>query len=106
MMTRARRAGIDYLCQPDGEYDPPVYDMTGADVLEKGVLGECRFFSCKVPNDELARYEYFEEFIEFAVGADLVFFDPDIGIEPPSSKGPQYVHCTSWPVASRGATRC
>ena len=94
----------DYLCQPDKwrKYDPPVYDFLRGhvrpeerciDVLEEGgLLGDkCRFFSCKVPSDGLGRYEYFEEFIQFADGADLVFFDPDIGIEPPSSRGPQYV---------------
>ena len=88
---------IDYLCKPDEwrKCDPPVYDFLRGhvrpeerrvDVLEKSkLLGDkCRFFSCKVPRDGLGRFDYFEEFIKFANSADLVFFDPDIGIEPPS----------------------
>ena len=97
---------IDYLCKPDDwrKYDPPVYDFLRGhvrpeerciDVLEEGgLLGDkCRFFSCKVPSDGLGRFDYFEEFIKFANGAGLVFFDPDTGIEPPSGKGKgqQYV---------------
>ena len=96
----------DYLCQPDKwrKYDPPVYDFLRGhvrpeerrvDVLEKSkLLGDkCRFFSCKVPSDGLGRFDYFEEFIKFANGAGLVFFDPDTSIEPPSGKGKgqQYV---------------
>ena len=93
---------IDYLCKPDDwrKYDPPVYDFLRGhvrpeerciDVLEEGgLLGDkCRFFSCKVPSDGLGRFDYFEEFIKFANGAGLVFFDPDTGIEPPSGKGRQ-----------------
>ena len=49
-------------------------------------------FRARCPSDGLGRFDYFEEFIKFADGAGLVFFDPDTGIEPTSSKGPQYVH--------------
>ena len=85
----------DYLCKPAErcKYDPEVYDFLRkhvmkrcerrVDVLEKSkLLGDnCRFFARRVLSDGLDRYEYFEEFIQFADGADLVFFDPDIGIE-------------------------
>ena len=95
-----------YLCKPDDwcRYDPKVYNFLRKHVMERcerrvdvleedGLLGEkCRFFSPKVPSDSLGRYEYFDRFVEFAKGTDLVFFDPDIGIEPTTSKGPQYVH--------------
>ena len=91
---------IDYLCKPDDwrKYDPEVYDFLRKHVIERrqrrvdvleegGLLGDkCRFFSCKVPSDGLGRFDYFEEFIKFANGAGLVFFDPDTGIEPPSGK--------------------
>ena len=112
----------DYLCQPDKwrKYDPPVYDFLRGhvrpeerrvDVLEKSkLLGDkCRFFSCKVPSDGLGRFDYFEEFIKFADGAGLVFFDPDTRHRADVEQGQGSAIRTlarAGTVAFRGATRC
>ena len=101
--TDGRKTG--YLERPDlwREFDPPIFDFLAqaiageqrnVDVMEQATLlgDNCCFFSEIVPADGLERCRYFDRFVEHAKGADLVFFDPDNGIEPRSAKGPKYVH--------------
>ena len=97
---------IGYLCDRDRwrGYDPQIYDFLYRQVIERqircicvleqsGLLGSnTRFFSECVPDDGLGRCKYFDKFMACADGVDLIFFDPDTGIEPPSAKGSKYVH--------------
>ena len=85
---------IRYLEQPDTwqKYDPIVYEHLRKHVIDKGirhtnvierasVLRNCRFYNDLIQDDIDSRDQYFEKFLKFAEGADLVFFDPDNGIE-------------------------
>jgi hypothetical protein len=85
---------IRYLEQPDTwqKYDPIVYEHLREHVLDKGirhinviaqakVLRNCRFYNEFIRDDVNLRDQYFEKLLKFAEGADLVFFDPDNGLE-------------------------
>ncbi len=85
---------VKYLQQPDKwrDYDPILYEYLKENVLRRGIrdvkilensdiLTNCRFYSEIVDDDIKLREEYFNRFLEFAKGADLVFFDPDNGLE-------------------------
>lgn len=83
-----------YLERPEtwGSYDPVVYEHLREHVLDNGirnvdvieqasVLPNCRFYKELVRDDVDSRNAYFDKFLRFAEGADLVFFDPDNGLE-------------------------
>ena len=85
---------IAYLEQPGiwQKYDPIVFEhlrehvlekrIRDIDVIERGdILTNCRFFSEIIQDDSYQRDLFFNKFFEFAEGADLVFFDPDNGLE-------------------------
>ncbi len=85
---------IGYLEQPEiwQKYDPILYEHLRENVLNKGIrdvdviergniLNNCRFYSEIISDDSRMRDQYFDKFFEFAEGADLVFFDPDNGLE-------------------------
>jgi len=85
---------VKYLQQPDKwrTYDPNLYDYLSEHVLQRGIrnvkiletsdiLANCRFYSAIVEDDIELREAYFNRFLEFAKDADLVFFDPDNGLE-------------------------
>jgi hypothetical protein len=85
---------IRYLEQPETwqKYDPVVYEHLRKYVLDKGVrhvniieranvLRNCRFYDEVIQDDMHQRDQYFDKFSDFAEGADLVFFDPDNGLE-------------------------
>jgi hypothetical protein len=90
--TDGRR--IRYLERPERwqRYDPIVYEHLRETVLRKGVrnvgsieraniLHNCRFYNMLIRDDIDLRDQYFKRFLQFAEGADLVFFDPDNGLE-------------------------
>ena len=95
-----------YLCDQDRwrGYDPQVFDFLHKQVIERQIRCICvleqsellgsntRYFSECVPDDGLGRCKYFDKFMACAGSADLVFFDPDTGIEPRVAKGSKYVH--------------
>lgn len=85
---------IGYLSQPEEwrEHDPEVFDhlqlqvlqhcIRSVDAIESAdVLPNCRFYSALVRDDMEARQHYFYELLKFAKGSQLVFFDPDNGLE-------------------------
>lgn len=85
---------VKYLQQPDKwrSYDPTLYEYLQECVLRRGIrdvkiletsdiLANCRFYSEIVEDDVELREAYFNRFLEFAKSADLVFFDPDNGLE-------------------------
>jgi len=85
---------IEYLRQPDvwRKYDSQVYDHLRHHVIEGGVrdvsrirqpelVPNCRYYTQVIPDDLHSRAQYFEKFFKRAQGADLVFFDPDNGLE-------------------------
>ena len=85
---------IRYLERPEiwRSYDPIVYEhlrkhvidngIRNVDIIERAnVLPNCRFYKELIQDDMNSRDEYFDKFLKFAEGADLVFFDPDNGFE-------------------------
>ena len=85
---------VRYLQQPDKwrDYDPTLYEYLQEKVLRCGIrdvkmietsdlLTNCRFFSEMIDDDIELRKTYFNRFLKFAKGADLVFYDPDNGLE-------------------------
>jgi hypothetical protein len=51
------------------------------EIENSGILPGCRFFSDLVPDDRRERDSWFRRFLDLAEGCDLIFFDPDNGIE-------------------------
>ena len=85
---------IKYLNEPAKwrPFDPPLFDHLRELVLDQNlrdirgaetpaILPSCRFGPGILPDDAGGRAKYFEAFMELAEGCDLVFFDPDNGIE-------------------------
>jgi hypothetical protein len=85
---------INYLQQRDRwrKYDAALFDHLRGLVQTQGirdvrgaetsaVLPSCRFAPGFLPDDADGRARYFEAFKDLAGGCDLVFFDPDNGIE-------------------------
>jgi hypothetical protein len=85
---------IQYLSQPDDwcPYDSDLFChlekavlhrevRNVADVENSEILPSCVFLSDVVPDDEEGREAYFQRLTELARGCDLIFFDPDNGIE-------------------------
>lgn len=89
----------EYLCQPDPwrASDPDLYDVlydavvvqgqrdVGA-VARAGLLPGARLYDLLLPDDAAGRERYFCAFWKMAKGCDLVFFDPDNGMEVKSRR--------------------
>lgn len=84
----------DYLHQPEKwrHFDPPLFDHLRDLVLHQNlrdvrgvetvaILPSCRFAPGLLPDDAEGRVAYFETFAGVTEGCDLIFFDPDNGIE-------------------------
>jgi hypothetical protein len=84
----------EYLEQPERwrAYDPALFDILRELVVgqgernidmagEAGLLPAARFFVRTLRDDLQSRSRYFEVFWEVAQGCDLIFFDPDNGLE-------------------------
>lgn len=115
--TDGRR--IRYLERPDiwRNYDPIVFEHLREYVLEKGVrnisyiekdniLPKCRFYKEFIYDDIDSRTRFFKKFLEFAQGSDLVFFDPDNGLEVKSvprgrKRSSKYIYWSEVEVAYR-----
>jgi hypothetical protein len=84
---------IDYLHKPESwrDYDPPLYDHLRHIVLAKtrevyaaqadGVLPNCKFYPTLLSDNAEIRASFFEGFERISKGCDLIFFDPDNGLE-------------------------
>ncbi len=83
-----------YLEQPAKwrKFDPPLFDHLRELVLGQNlrdvrgaetpaILPSCRFAPGLLPDDAEGRAKYFQAFRELAKDCDLIFFDPDNGIE-------------------------
>ncbi len=96
-----RRDGlrINYLRDPAmwRDFDPLVFDCLRTSVLirkernvkvieESGLLSNTTFYSHMLTDASDERGRYFDGFLEFAHGSDLVLFDPDNGLETKSAK--------------------
>jgi len=90
---------IDYLEEADKwrHFDPLLFDhlrelvqtqnlrdVRGAEA--SAVLPSCRFAPGFLPDDSDGRARYIDAFVELAQGCDLVFFDPDNGIQVKSKR--------------------
>ncbi|TKJ28979.1 MAG: hypothetical protein CEE40_09885 [Chloroflexi bacterium B3_Chlor] len=84
----------DYLHQPEKwrRYDRELYDHLRDLVLVQNlrdvrgvetvaILSSCRFAPGLLPNDAEGRAAYFDTFAGVTEGCDLIFFDPDNGIQ-------------------------
>ena len=91
---RSDGSRIKYLEKPEQwrDYDQTVFEHLRENVLIKGmrdvsiiergdILPNCSFYREYVHDDDSLRYKFFEGFCDFARGTDLVFFDPDNGLE-------------------------
>jgi len=85
---------IEYLEQPETwrRYDPDLFDRLRKLVVlrgvrdislagEAGILPSARFYVRTLRDDRQSRPRYFEVFWSVAEGCDLIFFDPDNGLE-------------------------
>jgi len=92
--NRSDGSRIKYLDKPEQwqNYDPVVFEHLRENVLKKGardisiieqgdILPNCRFYREHVLDNNGSRDEYFEKFYAFSKGTDLIFFDPDNGLE-------------------------
>ena len=91
---------LQYLCEPGRwrHHDPQLFDALQGSTLartdrrsislieESDLLPRTTFFSEILVDDALARRAYFDRLWRKAAGADLVFFDPDNGMEVESVK--------------------
>lgn len=91
---RADGLFIDYLHRSEKwrRFDPDLYDQLRELVVTRnirdirvaeraGILPSSRFFPELLPDYAGGRAEYFKTFMGVAQGCDLIFFDPDNGIE-------------------------
>jgi len=85
---------INYLKEPQKwrRYDPVVFDKLRSDILVKGerkvesieksdIFSTCRFFNHSLADGEQERNKFFQDFDAFSQSTNLLFFDPDNGIE-------------------------
>jgi hypothetical protein len=89
---------IEYLDKPDKwrGFDPELFDALQPVVAgktrnvqaieEAGILHGARFFSSVIPDGAPGRDAWFKGYWSHAAGTDLVFFDPDNGLEVKSVK--------------------
>jgi hypothetical protein len=84
-----------YLTQPEQwrSHDPPLFDMLHGLVLGNdqrllshiercGIIPDATFFKEEIPDSAEARKDYMSRALETLKKKDLIFFDPDNGIEP------------------------
>ena len=96
-----RRDGnsVNYLQEPETwrAFDPPVFDCLRTAVLdrnernirtieESGLLSNTSFYSPLLTDGVEERRRYLDGFLKFSRGKELVFFDPDNGLEIKSVK--------------------
>jgi hypothetical protein len=92
--NRSDGSRIKYLEKPEQwqNYDPVVFKYLRYSVLKKGmrdvsmierdyILPNCSFYREYIGDDSSSREKYFNKFYSFSKGTDLIFFDPDNGLE-------------------------
>lgn len=96
---RADGRFIEYLHQPDRwyAYDPELYDALHDVVVVQGQRDVCavgragllpgsHLYDPLLPDDAAGRERYYSAFWQMAEGTDLIFFDPDNGMEVKSKR--------------------
>lgn len=91
---------LDYLNQPDQfrQHDPVLFDHLkkvvedhpnrSLDAIEKAeLITEARYFNSALPDAQIARQEYWTECEKRFTDRDLIFFDPDNGLEGSLPRG-------------------
>ena len=87
----------DYLGQPDvwRPYDPELFDVLKRSVRERhasrlrfvedsGIIESALYFNDCLSDEREARQQYFDRALANFTAVDLVFFDPDNGLDVPS----------------------
>ncbi|MFC1572539.1 hypothetical protein ACFL6M_02965 [Candidatus Eisenbacteria bacterium] len=95
---RSDGSKIAYLNQPDQwrQYDPPLFDFLRQTVASNAtrslnmienssILSRCGYFNDFLTDDPASRRQYFEAFTARCEGRELLFFDPDNGLEVKSA---------------------
>ena len=85
---------INYLLEPERwrKFDPVVFDHLREQIIERrkravssiensNILRGCKFYSEIIQDDASRRTAYLHKFLDFAHDADILFFDPDNGME-------------------------
>lgn len=85
---------IAYLHQPEKwrNYDPTLYDYLEESIVQLenrniSVIETCdifldfRYYSEIIEDNVVSQEAYFGRFLDFAKGSDLIFFDPDNGLQ-------------------------
>ena len=85
---------LDYLKQPEKwrAFDPVLFDflhknieikkIRDVNVLQRaGIVPAAHYYSRHLPDDAAGRKAYFSDYMGYSENVDLVFFDPDIGLE-------------------------
>lgn len=88
----------EYLSQPETwrPFDPNLFDKVREVVTVQGkrdvryaeemaLIPSARFYDKVLPDDRAGRSRYFKSFWDMTEGCDLVFFDPDNGMEVKST---------------------
>ncbi len=89
---RADGKDIDYLAKPNSwrGFDPDLFDVLAASVPKgrslahvgaSGVLRNALAYELELKDSRVSRPEYFEGARKALTGAEILFFDPDNGIE-------------------------
>jgi hypothetical protein len=91
---RSDGSRVAYLSHPNSwrPREPEVFDILrdavvrrrtrSVRVLERSrLLENCRYWRREIPTSEAQRRGYFDRLFSFAQGSDLMFFDPDNGLE-------------------------
>jgi hypothetical protein len=105
-----------YLEQPERwrACDPPLFDSLAACLAEPGkravtwaadheLLPAACYFADVLEDGLTARRQYFDRFEALSAGSELVFFDPDNGLEVKSVRagGKNYSKYLAWPELER-----
>ena len=85
---------IQYLREPEKwrEFDPAVFDLLRDQVVQRerrkvnsiqkhDLFPNCLFYSAAIQDNSAHREKFMSNFLRFARNTELVFFDPDNGIE-------------------------
>ncbi|MBU1022691.1 hypothetical protein KKB99_00295 [bacterium] len=88
------RRHLDYLKQPEKwrAFDPVLFDflhenieikkIKDVNVLQRaGIVPAAHYYSSHLPDDATGRKAYFSDYMRYSENMDLIFFDPDNGIE-------------------------
>ncbi|HTW39942.1 MAG TPA: hypothetical protein VMF04_03700 [Thermoplasmata archaeon] len=109
-VDRSDGSRIGYLADPNSwrSREPEVFDALRVVVQQQrarsvlaletsGLLENCRYWRHTFPSSKVERSQYFTDLLAFAQESDLIFFDPDNGLEvkscpPGTTNSSRYIY--------------